>query len=277
MSSQVHKKTLKQLHKIEFLVASVRTWKPTVDAQLDAAGFSDGASGPVPGAPDWSRLQDWCVTELEGAADRLRRADRAHRDLRVLGDQARLDRDRQRGALEAGQRALRRTFSGTYGRAALPLVGLDAEPARGLAAVREQMREIVGRMRDGEIAGVLPAPRAGQQPVALEPLAGYWDVEVTALEERVTGLRELRKQAEEAMVARDRALKESRRVYANTGRMLEGLYRFAGLDALADRIRLTERAARGKGEADKARPPAAVSGPAARADEAAVRLARSPS
>ena len=60
----------------------------------------------------------------------------------------------------------------------------------------------------------------------------------------MTEVDELGKRAQEAMIARDEALKASRRVYANAGRILEGLYRFAGLDELADRIRLTERAPR---------------------------------
>ncbi len=48
------------------------------------------------------------------------------------------------------------------------------------------------------------------------------------------------------MIARDETLKLSRRVYSNAGRILEGLYRFAHLDELANRIRLTEPTTRKK-------------------------------
>ncbi len=244
MSNQTYKKALNQLEKTEFLVVSVRSWKPSVNAGFSNGGNTGGSGGATPHAPDWNHVQDWCITELEGSAEDLRRADRDHRDLRVRLRQARLDRDRRLGELETGQRALRQSFSGTYGHESLALVGLDAEPARALLAAREQIREVVVRMRDPEMTTELPKPRAGQSAIALVPLADFWDDEITALEGKMAEIDELRKQAEEAMIARDEALKQSRRVYANAGRILEGLYRFAGLDELADRIRLTERSAR---------------------------------
>ncbi len=76
MSSQTHKKTLKQLEKTEFLVASARTWKPTVNARRAGAGGSPGARSGTPGEPDWDHVQEWCIAELETSAESLRRADR---------------------------------------------------------------------------------------------------------------------------------------------------------------------------------------------------------
>ncbi len=243
MSSQFHKKTLKQMEKTEFLVASARTWKPTVNARRAGAG-SPGTRSGSPGEPDWDHVQEWCIDELETSAESLRRADRHHREQRVFLQQARLDRDLRLAGLESGQRALRRSFSGTYGPESLALFGLDAEPARALVAAREQIRGIVVLLRDPQMAAGLPAPKAGQAPIPLTPLADFWDGEITALEARMLEIDQLRKKAQEAMIARDQALKQSRRAYANAGRILEGLYRFAGLDQLADRIRLTERSPR---------------------------------
>ncbi len=247
-----YKKALKHLEKIEFLIASARTWKPTVNVRLGNGGEGSAAQTSPTGPPDWNHVQDWCIAELEGSAESLRGADRVHREQRVFVQQARLDRDRRLSELESGQRALRRSFSGTYGQASLPLLGLDAEPARALLAAREQIRGIVDRMRDPEMAASLSKPRAGQAPIALQPLADFWDGRITALEGKMAEIGELRKRAEEAMIVRDQTLKSSRRVYANAGRILEGLYRFAGLDGLADRIRLTERSPR-RTEADPER------------------------
>ena len=52
----------------------------------------------------------------------------------------------------------------------------------------------------------------------------------------ITGMR---KRADESIVAKREAQKRHRRIYSNVARIQEGLYRLAGLDELADRIRAT--------------------------------------
>lgn len=100
----IYKKALKHLEKIEFLVASVRTWKPTVNVRLGGSGDSGATAQPSPiTPPDWDHVQDWCIAELEGSAESLRRADRAHREQRVFLQQARLDRDWRLSELESGR------------------------------------------------------------------------------------------------------------------------------------------------------------------------------
>lgn len=241
-----NKTALNQMEKTEFLVASARTQKPTVTdrlAKISPELFGEGF-GEAPPAPDWNQLQEWGIAALESSAQEMRRADRAHRKSRDRLGKARSDRNEKLQQLSTGHRALRQSFTGTHGPAALPLVGLDAVPARGLKAAREQMREVVGRMRDPRLTAELPEPRAGQKPIELESVAEARDSEIGDLETKMSDIDGLRKQTDEALVTRDQALAANRRVYSNVGRLLEGVYRLAGLDELANRIRATQRSAR---------------------------------
>lgn len=198
----------------------------------------------APPAPDWNHLQEWCIAVLESSLGEVRRTDSAHRKSRVRLRQARQDRNGKLQTLATGHRALRNSFTGTYGPPSLPLVGLDEVPARGLKAAREQMREVVGRMRDPQLTDNLPNPLAGQKPIELQELADARETEIGDLEAKMGEIDGLRKQTDEALIARDEALADNRRVYSNVGRLLEGIYRLAGLDELAARIRATQRSAR---------------------------------
>ena len=256
MPSQTNRTALRQLEKTDFLVVSARTQKPTVNAELERLGAEIVGAGPgeAPQAPDWNQLQEWGITALENSAEEIRTTDRDLQNRRVRLSQARQERDEKRNRIDTGHRALRRSFGGTYGAESLPLVGLDAEPAKALVPAREQMRTVVDRMRDPQLTTQLPAPLAGQKPIELEELAGARDSEITDLEDQMGEVDELRKQTDEALVARDAALARNRRVYSNVGRVLEGVYRLAGLDELADRIRATVRTARRKVEEEPVTP-----------------------
>ncbi len=246
MSRTTNKLTLQHLEKTEYLLVSAKTQKPTVNdrlAELDPPAAGEG-SGGAPPAPDWNQLQEWSIATLEDSAEEVRSTDRNHRKTRVRLSKARQDRDGKIERMAAGHRSLRQSFTGTYGPKSLPLVGLDEVPARALVPVREQMRETVGRMRDPQLAAGLPEPLAGQKPIDLESVANARDTEIGDLEAKMGDIDELRKQADEALIVRDKALEKNRRVYSNVGRLLEGVYRLAGLDELADRIRATQRSAR---------------------------------
>ncbi len=242
---------LKRLEKTEFLVVSGRTQKPTVNGRLAKleSGAGDGSGGALP-APDWNQLQEWSIAALENSAEQVRQADRGHRKSRDRLSDARRDRNGKVERIASAHRALRQSFTGTYGPTSLPLLGLDAVPARALVAVREQMREVVGRMRDSQLAGELPQTLAGQKPIELETVADAREGEIGDLEVQMDKVDALRKETDEALVFRNQVLDDNRRVYANVGRLLEGVYRLAGLDELADRIRVTTRSARKKTEAD---------------------------
>ncbi len=252
MSRTTNKLTLQHLEKTEYLVVSAKTQKPTVNDRLAELGSPPAGegSGGAPPAPDWNQLQEWSIHSLEDSAEEVRSTDRNLRKTRVRLTKARQDRDGRIERMAAGHRSLRQSFTGTYGPKSLPLVGLDEVPARALMPVREQMRETVGRMRDPQLAAGLPEPLAGQKPIDLESVANARDTEIGDLEAKMGDIDELRKQTDEALIVRDEALAKNRRVYVNVGRLLEGVYRLAGLDELADRIRATQRSARRQQEGE---------------------------
>jgi len=250
MASQISRAALKLLEKTEFLVTSMRNLKTTAIVELGVI-FHEILStvpGEVPPAPDWDALQEGNLAMLEASAEEVRRTDRAYRRDRVRDRQLRRDRRDHVRRLKQGHRDLRQSFTGTYGDQALPLVGLDAPLDRRFLAVREQMLEVVERMLDADLAGKLPAPRAGQSAIDLVTLAGARQGEIQQLEVTMEAIKGMRKRLDASIVARDEAQDRHRRIYANVARVQEGLYRLAGLDDLADRIRVTEPSPRQKKE-----------------------------
>ena len=248
MSSQTQttQKTLKYLEETEFLATSIRTQKPTVNSELGdmyAEAFPEGGGPPQ---PDWDGLQDANLALLERSAQKLRQAESDHRRDQLRLDQLRRDRKEQVGGLKAGHRALRTSFAGTYGVESQPLVGLEAAPARNYPAFRGQVKVASTRMRDPELVEQLPPPLHGQKPIDLESLATAQDGGIEQLDRTTLAIKAMQKQADESVLAKRRAQRRHRRVYVNVARIQEGLYRLAGLDELADRIRVTEPASRQK-------------------------------
>ncbi|MCP3958158.1 MAG: hypothetical protein GY719_09930 [bacterium] len=234
--------------KTEFLVTSIKTHKPTVTVRIGEAGIEifAGVEGEAPAAPDWNQVQDWGVAALEASAAEVKKTDRAYRNNLVHLNQARQDRNETLGELKGAHRVMRSSFNGTYGGESLPLMGLEGVPARAHLAFREQIGEVVSRMSDPVMVGALPAPRAGQSAIAIDSLVEARTGEITELEDRMEDVRGARKRATESKAVRDETRKKHRRVYSNVARIQEGIYRLAGLDELADKIRATQRAARKK-------------------------------
>ncbi len=253
MASQISRAALKLLEKTEFLVTSMRNLKTVAVVQLGVIFHEilSAVDGEPPAEPDWGLMHDGNLALLEASAGQVRRTDRAYRRDRVRDRQLRRDRRQHVRRLKEGHRDLRQSFTGTYGAEALPLVGLDAALARRFVAIREQMQEVVERMLDPELAARLPAPRAGQSAIDLETLAAARQSEIEDLEATMEAIKGMRKRLDASIVARDKAQKRHRRVYANVARVQEGLYRLAGLDDLADRIRVTEPSPRQKKEAEE--------------------------
>ncbi len=257
MASQMSKAALKLLGKTEFLVTSIKNLKTTAGIQLGVIFHEilSTVEGEPPHEPDWNVVQDCNLVLLEASGAEVRRTDRAYRRDRVRDRQLRRDRRDHVGQLKEGHRDLRQSFSGTYGDQALPLVGLDAPLDRRFLAIREQMQEVVERMLDPELAGKLPDPRAGQAAIDLEALVGARQGELEELEVTMEAIKGMRKRLDASIVTRDEAQSRHRRVYANVARVQEGLYRLAGLDDLADRIRVTEPSPRQKQQEDGQKEP----------------------
>ena len=76
------------------------------------------------------------------------------------------------------------------------------------------------------------------------------DVDIERFEDVYNELTDMKKILHLSMVAKDEANAHLNRMYTNVARMQEGMFRVAGLDELADRIRVTIPARPRRGEDD---------------------------
>ncbi len=247
MSSQTSKTALYSLDRTEFLVSSIRTHQPNASPRLAEVYATTGGGAGVP-APDWDLLQESHAALLEASAAEVRRTDQVYRVKKVKLSDLRRARRVLVKTLKQEHRDVRNSFTGTYGKESLALVGLDAPPERRFVAFREQQLETLERMRDPELAAMLPAPRAGQAALDLPALAEALEAEIGQLEASSAAIKGMGKQVDESMVVQKETLKQHRRHYVNVARVMEGYYRMAGLDDLADRIRSPELPRRRKSE-----------------------------
>jgi len=97
---------------------------------------------------------------------------------------------------------------------------------------------VVERLRTPDLASRLTL-LPGQEPLKLEKLADGLEKAVRAFEKVTNDITAMIKIRDEALVAKNKAQKYQLRVLANVARIQEGYYRLAGLDDLADRIRVT--------------------------------------
>ncbi len=239
MTSQTSKAALRSLDRTEFLVMSTRTQKPNVSIRLTQVFIPalTGADGEVAPTTDWDLVQESHAGLLETSAAEVQRTDKAHRVNKVKMSEMRRKRRKLVAGLTSRHRDLRSSFTGTYGKDALPLVGLDATPERRFLAVREQQLEILERLRDPELASRLPEPRGGQAALDLTALADAIETEILELEVAMEAIQRMQKQVDESLVVKRETLRQHRRLYVNVARIQESYYRLAGLDELADRIR----------------------------------------
>lgn len=92
-------------------------------------------------------------------------------------------------------------------------------------------------MNDPEQLAQLPAPRGGMAVLDFAALSAVVRQLVADFEAYLEKIKDLRKTVKKLALERREAIKLHRRVYANVGRVQEGLFRLAGLDDLAAQIR----------------------------------------
>ncbi len=247
MKSQISRAALHSMDLTEYLIMSMRIYKPNVSIGLTGIfgppagdGTGDGTGDGVP-APDWDQVQESYIGLLETSAKEVRRLDQVHRLNKVKLSEGRYQRARLVDELRIRHRDLRKSFSGTYGEDALPLVGLDAPPEDRYLAVREQQLETLERMRDPELSSRLPATRAGQAAFDLTALADAIETEILELEAAMEAIQRMRTQVDESKVVKDETLKQHRRHYVHVARIMESYFHLAGLDELIERFRAPDR------------------------------------
>lgn len=259
MSSLSTLGTLLGLDKAEYLVTSTRTQKAAVSPRLAETFSVVTPAGDEP--TDWDKMQDRKADLLDHHRKVTRDASNVHRSAKVKVKQIRRRRNRTANGLRLYYRGLKTNFEATYEIDVAELVGLDAPPERKPFAFREQLIDVVERVRDPSLVDKLGSSREGSALLDLEALGLDLEGRVGVLDAVLAELTEAEKVRDEALVVRNEARRQLRRVTVNIARIQEGYYRLVGLDDLADRLRLSIRARPSRPEGPGSEPPDGGEGP----------------
>jgi hypothetical protein len=210
------------------------------------------------------------LTAEETALDRLAELNLDARLLQhvgeqtILAEQLRVSKDADRGVavsqrdifdglLRAYLRGLRENVARTYGRACLPRVGLSVVLPKNsidLLLVGKNVESLLEKELN------LPPTLAGVPPLDRQTMLDGLKFPLNSLDSAQTAVEARKREAQTATVDLIAARLDLRRVYTNVGRRIEGSYRLAGFDALADRLRETVREAGVVTQEDDEDPPA---------------------
>lgn len=244
MGPQTTKTTLRFLDKAEYLVQSIRTQLKIVSPKLvEFFSLLPPPGEGEPAWPDWTAVQKANGVRLKQATAEAHQTSQAYLAAKGLVTATLRLRNKMVKNLKQRYRNLRGSFGSTYTEEALPLTGLADPPVRIFLAFREQCLFVIRRLHLPELIEKLGEPVADQSPLDIGKIRAGLETEVSAIEAVLTDLREHQKLRDEALIVKQEAEDHLRLVYANVARIQEGYYRLAGLDELADRIRLTIPAA----------------------------------
>lgn len=239
-NSQTTRPVLSAINQGEYLATSIRTHEAEVTSELN--GFHQNL---VPPGGEGKPLPDWRFNQVVNH-EMMLQANVQILDADLVFRYARADV--RAGVAKAKDKTvvplnyysdLVLLVEGTYGKEYLYVFGLDAARARGLLPVREQLRDVQGRMADPARIALLPAPKPGLLPLDFAGIVDGIKTVLDGFEEYLEKRKRYAKVLQAASIARNEALKDHRRVYVNIARVQEGWYRLAGLDELADRLRAT--------------------------------------
>jgi hypothetical protein len=251
MPNQPTQGALTILDKAEFVSTSTRTQSELVSQHLTPVYGVSPSLAEDAQPTDWVRFQNGNADLLDSTAQEVSVSDRSLRDLIAEASRLRDRRDELIPVVSDELRDWRKIIDGTYGPAGLSLLGLDAPPPKWSFAIRKQSVEFLSRLQDPEIRSRLPEPRRGRVPVNFDLAASAVEADILALDSVMVELKKLGKRIDEARVRRNEALALLEERYLNVARIQEGLYRLAGLDELAARIRpFTRPTRRGSQEED---------------------------
>lgn len=244
-NSQTTRPVLKAMQQGEYLASSILTQEPEVTQALN-----DFSSDRIPPGGEGEPITDWRANQMTNhrmmlqANDTVLNSDLVFRYARA---------DVRAGVAEAKDRTLvpQNYYSdlvlmveGAYGKEYLYIFGLDAARARGLLPVREQLRDVQGRMADPARLAMLPVPKPGRLGLDFATIVEGIKTILADFEVFLEKRKEQAKILQAASIARNEALEDHRRIYVNIARVQEGWYRLAGLDELANRLRAFARGRR---------------------------------
>lgn len=241
MDGGVSKRVRNQVKNGRHVASAAKTHRTAVaDELVERQHASQGAELT---AAEFERWLAWLEAEQRAVNQRLWRAELTY--TAEQGDDAAVieERDRLGDELEGSLRSARNNAIEIAGRANVSSYGLSNPPPSDMAGLADYAANCIELLRENSA----PVTRAGMtfDPSAvadhLEKLADDYQA---ALEEDKMEKREL----EQARGVRDRAMADWKITYQGVAGQLEGLFRQAGRDDLAERVRPTSNRARGEEE-----------------------------
>jgi hypothetical protein len=207
------------------------------EARAEYLDKLDGRSGMD--RDQWTRWIEGQREELSDATEQLyesevalageRADDPEHREERdLLADELYESVVRARSLMESVREGQSRRF------------GLDGATPRTPKALEAFARNAIEALRKAD-----ETFSSLGMTVSTTTLADQLETSHAALRDKLVELKGEERKAEGLLVKRDDALDEWERVYRAVARMLQGAYRLAGDDELADRVRPTLRRSRG--------------------------------
>lgn len=238
-TSQVTSPVLTAINQGEYLATSIRTQEAETTNKLHQFHQDLIPTGEGQGMPDWRLNQRTNYLVMLETNEKLLGADLVFRLARADVKAGAAERQPRTHVVQRYYSDLVLMVEGAYGKEYLYVFGLDGRQARNRLAVREQLRDVHGRMTDPLRIALLPSPKPGRQSLDLANIAQGIKTVVDDFEAYIEQQKTRVKALQAASIARNEALKHHRRVYLNIARVQEAWYRLVGLDELADRIRAT--------------------------------------
>ncbi|MEM7586874.1 MAG: hypothetical protein AAF560_26020 [Acidobacteriota bacterium] len=198
--------------------------------------------------PDFWQLQLFLLDLLQGRKEQMAAAEQAHVDELADDAEPRGRRDRFLARLGSQMVGMRSAFAGIYRPEDIELLGFPRRIARDPESLLRQADRLIQRLNDPSL--VLPVSQFGAAALAPVEMAQALVPDVESLRTALVDVGREVKEAQATLIDRDRAIAEFDAIFLWIARTLESLYRLAGEDGLANRVRpsVRQRKAKSKDE-----------------------------
>lgn len=231
---EINRTTVRILDKVHYLNHSTETQLDVVSPELNVLLNTPSEDPPT----DYRAAQKSNIRLLNGGSRAVQETSQAHRVAKVETSKALRERDQIGDEVTGRYRGLRSSFKASY-KERWRLLGLQAPPEREHTAMYERCGDLVRYLLDPQLSSRLGEPEAGQPSFDFQKLGSDLAPRVEAYKQAIDRWVEAKKRRDDALVAKKAAVKRLHSLYANIARIQEGYFRLAGLEEMADRIRLT--------------------------------------
>lgn len=199
------------------------------------------------GAVDAGPLLAQLAAKVAAERDELVARDEAAFGEKVEARKPRRRRDKLARDLYGRVGRLRATLDGIYGKGESRwLLGLKGKTSQDPLVLHRQASRIVAQCRDPETSW----PEAGFASLAFTPevCAAELEPAVEALGQAIDEVAAAYRAVEDTVIAKNQALERFDRTYLHAGQIIESIFRMAGLERMADKVRPRRRKGRQRKE-----------------------------